>query len=121
MSNRRIKQMGSLLKETLAQLIMREVSDPRLQNIVVTDVDMSADLKIARVYFTKSQMESEWNEKEALQGFKKAGPYLRKMIGEKMDLRSVPELRFEKDTHTEELNRILGLIEAENPQKPEKK
>ena len=113
MSSRRIKQMGSLIKETLAQLLLREVSDPRLQNVVVTDVEMSADLKIARVYFSKSEMEPSWNEKEALQGFKKASPYLRRMIGEKMELRSVPELRFERDTHNEELNRILNLIETE--------
>ena len=113
--------MSSLLKEALAQLIQREVSDPRLQNIVVTDVDMSADLKIARVYFTKSQMEPSWDEKEALAGFKKAAPYLRRMLGEKMDLKSVPELRFEKDTHTDQLNRILHLIDLENPNKPEKK
>jgi len=113
MSTRRTKQMGSLIQETLAQLLQREVSDPRLQNIVVTDVQMSADLKLARVYFTKAQSAIDWNEKESLQGFKKASPYLRKMIGERLELRSVPELRFEKDTHPEELNRLLNLIETE--------
>jgi ribosome-binding factor A len=105
--------MNSLVQEALAQLLMREVSDPRLQNIVVTDVEMSADLKIAKVYFTKSEMGPDWSEKEALQGFKKASPYLKRMLGERLGLRSVPELRFEKDTHSEELNRILNLIEKE--------
>lgn len=113
MSTRRTKQMGSLIQETLAQLLLREVSDPRLQNIVVTDVQMSADLKVARVFFTKAESAADWSEKESLQGFKKATPYLRKMVGQRLELRSVPELRFEKDTHHEELNKILHLIDTE--------
>lgn len=113
MSTRRTKQMGSLIQETLAQLILRSVSDPRLQNVVVTEVQMSPDLKQARVYFTKTEVGESWNEKEVLQGFKKASPYLRRMLGQKLDLRSVPELRFEKDNHNEGLNRILHLIETE--------
>lgn len=114
MSSRRTKQMGSLMKETLASLLMRQVSDPRLQNVVVTDVQMSPDLKVAHVYFTKNEVESGWSEKEALQGFKKASPYLRKMLGESLELRSVPELRFERDTHNEDLNRLLHLMETES-------
>jgi ribosome-binding factor A len=110
--------MGSLIQETLAQLLLREVSDPRLQNIVVTDVQMSSDLKVARIYFTKAESAADWNEKESLQAFKKANPYLRRMIGQRLDLRSVPELRFERDTHREELNRILHLIDTEGQAKP---
>lgn len=119
MSSRRTKQMGSLIQETLARLLMRQVSDPRLQNIVVTEVQMSPDLKVARVYFTKSQEASTWSEKEALQGFKKATPYLRKMIGEGLELRSIPELRFERDTHQAELNHLLALIENEGKKRGE--
>lgn len=114
MSSRRTKQMGSLIQETLAQLLMRQVSDPRLQNIVVTEVEMSPDLKVAHVYFTKSQVEPGWLEKEALQGFKKASPYLRKIIGQSLELRSVPELRFERDTHNEDINRLFNLMESES-------
>jgi len=114
MSSRRTKQMGSLVQETLASLLMREVSDPRLQNIVVTDVQMSPDLKVGHVYFTKSSVQDEWSEKEAIQGFKKATPYLRRMLGERLELRSVPELRFERDTHNEDLNRLLQLMESAN-------
>lgn len=113
MSTRRTKQMGSLVQETLANLLLRSVSDPRLQNIVVTEVSMSPDLKQAKVYFTKSEVGEDWNEKEALQGFKKAAPYLKRMIGQRLELRSIPELRFERDTHSAGLNRILNLIESE--------
>lgn len=113
MSSRRTKQVGSSIMETLAEVLLREVSDPRLQNIVITDVQMSADLKVARVYFTKTSVEENWNEKESLQGFKQAHPFLKRMLGKRLALRSVPELRFERDTHGTELNRILNLIETE--------
>lgn len=113
MSSRRTKQMGSLIQETLARLLMRQVSDPRLQDIVVTEVQMSPDLKIARVFFTKSQTDGQWSEKEAVAGFKKASPYLRRMIGEELELRSIPEFRFERDNHQDELNRLLHLIETQ--------
>lgn len=105
--------MGSLVQETLASLILRSVADPRLQNIVVTEVVMSPDLKQAKVYFSKTDVGETWDEKEALQGFKKASPYLRRMLGERLELRSVPELRFERDTHNADLNRILNLIDTE--------
>jgi ribosome-binding factor A len=105
--------MGSLVHETLAQLLLKSVSDPRLQDVVVTEVEMSGDLKQARVYFTKTDVEKDWSEKEVLQGFKKAAPYLKRMLGQKLELRSVPELQFERDTHSEGLNRLLHLIETE--------
>jgi ribosome-binding factor A len=117
MSTRRTKQMGGLIQETLAQLLLRSVSDPRLQNVVVTDVVMSADLKVAKIYFTKTQVEQSWNEKEVLQGFKKAGPYLKRMLGQELELRSVPELRFLKDTHGEGVNRLFHLMENESTSK----
>jgi len=110
--------MGGLIQETLAQLLLRSVSDPRLQNVVVTEVVMSADLKVAKIYFTKTQVEQSWSEKEVLQGFKKAGPYLKRILGQELKLRSIPELRFIKDTHGEGVNRLLHLIEKEGAFKP---
>jgi len=114
MSTRRTKQMGSLVQETLANLLMRSVSDPRLQEVVVTEVQMSPDLKQAKVFFTKTGLEQQWNEKDVLQGFKKATPYLKRMLGQRLELRSIPELRFERDNHSDGLNRILSLIENQS-------
>ena len=112
MSSRRIKQMSSLMREQLARLLLHELNDPRLQDLVVTEVEMTGDLKRAYVYYTRGALTGSASDKEVLEGLKKAAPFIRKRLGSELDLRSVPELQFELDTHGKDLNRILSLLES---------
>ena len=111
MSNRRVKQVGSLVREQLAQLLLNEISDPMLRDIVVTEVEMSPDLKVAHIYYTQGAQSKPLKEKELDQGFKRASSFLRRRIGVELELRSVPELRFIMDKHGENLGRVLSLID----------
>lgn len=121
MSNtRRLKQVGILIRETLAELMLTEVSDPMLSNLVITDVVMTADLKQASVYYThgittEEVVNTAQTSKMMERAFERAMPFLRRKVGQVLKLRSVPELHFRLDTHGEELHRVLGLLDTVKP------
>ena len=102
--------MAGLLRETLSQVLLYEVSDPALKGLLVTEVDLSPDLKHAKVFY--SQHEQGIKEKEILKGFERALPFLKRRISQELDLRYIPELKFILDTHTDELNHLLSVMDT---------
>jgi len=116
MSNtRRPKRMAALLQSVLSKVLLEEVSDPYLREVLVTEVDVSADLKHAKVFFSQRNQKKE---KDLEKGFQRAMPFLKRRISEELDLRYVPELRFTLDKHTDELNHLLSVmkdVEEGNP------
>lgn len=96
------------LQHELAQLIRSELSDPRVAGITVTGVDVSPDMRQARV--TVSLLGSDEQLKEAVAGLNHAAGKLRHGLGERVRLRTVPALRFVPDLALREGDRISGLI-----------
>ncbi|PIQ43599.1 MAG: ribosome-binding factor A [Gammaproteobacteria bacterium CG11_big_fil_rev_8_21_14_0_20_46_22] len=92
-SPERVARVARALQQVLAELIAREVKDPRVQGVTITDVDVSRDLAHARVYLAFSHE----NIAETLKGFEKASGFLRKRVGEELDLRITPSLKFYHD------------------------
>lgn len=93
--------------------MLHDVRDPRLSGVVVNDVRVSPDLKIARVYVRHLAVEPA--EKAVLAGLAKASTYLRRRLGEDLGLRWVPELRFEYDHLADDAARIEGLLASIGP------
>ncbi len=90
--------------------LLRSVKDPRVQQgmISVTRVETTGDLRYAKVWLS---VLGELNEKEFKRGLKSCGPWLRRELGEKLNLRYTPELVFELDHSIEYGARISRLIE----------
>lgn len=110
--SRRTERVNSLIRSTLSKILLEEVSDPALQDIMVTEVELSPDLKNARVFYSKTHFhESALKDAEIKKGLKRVNPFLRKQLAQELELRVVPELRFEEDTHSEDVNRIMHLLE----------
>ncbi len=103
----RAQKMASILRGEIARLLISEVSDPRLKNIVITEVELTKDLRQAKVFY-ESGLSSD--VKEVKRGLSKAVPFFRRRIGSNLDLKYVPELTFESDEHGNNLNRILGVL-----------
>jgi ribosome-binding factor A len=99
--------VASLIRSELARLLIEEISDPRLKEVVITEVELSKDLKHARVLFAKG----EANLKEVDRGLHRAIPFFRRKLGDNLQLRFVPELDFQVDTHGDSLNRLLHLFD----------
>ncbi len=103
----RADRVGGLIQATLSDLLRKGIRDPRLEMITITAVKMSADLKLARVYFTiyGGRQRSE----AAVRGFDSARGYIKRSLAGRLGLRYMPDLQFFWDesfdygTHIDEL------------------
>ncbi|WP_028079063.1 30S ribosome-binding factor RbfA [Solimonas soli] len=101
-------RLNTQLQGELALLIRNELSDPRVLGITVTGVDVSPDLRNARV--TVSLLGSDQQLKDAIKGLAHAAGKLRHELGERLSLRYVPQLHFTADVAMREGDRISALI-----------
>jgi len=106
---KRSERVAGQLRRELAQVIQREVKDPAIGFISISDVEVTRDLAHAKVFVTVFETEKAAATLEALQ---RKGPYLRHRLSQEMRLRSVPELHFHHDSSVETGQRMDSLIEA---------
>ena len=89
-------------------MLIREISDPRLQQIFVTDVKVDRELAFADVYV--SAVEGTERSKEVLAGLKSASGFVRRALAARVDLRTFPRLRFHWDPTPENADHIEKLL-----------
>lgn len=99
--SRRSIRLADLIRRDLAMLLVEEVQDPRLEMVTISGVKMNSDLTIAKVFYTCS--DDPVRREEIAASLDKAGGYLRMLLGHRLKLRTVPELRFERDTFLEDM------------------
>jgi len=115
-TRRRPQRLSSQIREELSLILLREVRDPGIGFITVTDVELTADLRLAKVYV--SVMGSEEERARALSGLERAGGFIRHKLGERLTVRFIPELSFRLDQSLDYGERIDRLLEQIKP-KPE--
>ncbi len=105
-----IKQdrMGDRIRVILSELLLREVSDPRLQGVTVTEVKLDPELMFADVYI--NALADESRRDEVMQGVSRASGFLRREVGQRVRLRNTPELHFHWDVTLERGERINQLL-----------
>ena len=110
MSQQRIGRINEEIQKELSSLI-RTLKDPRVQNamISITTVDTTGDLRYAKVYVSVLQKE---RAREVLKGLKSAGGFLRREIGQKLQLRYTPELVFAEDDSITKGARMYALLSS---------
>lgn len=115
MANRdfdRTDRVSQKLQEILAKLLLREIRDPRLQGMEITDVDISPDLKHAQVYWVLIERSDEEGRQEAAEeGLENAVGYLKREVGERLDTKYTPDLDFRYDESIERGRRIESLLD----------
>jgi ribosome-binding factor A len=100
-SSRRSIRLADMIQRELAQFLQEEVQDPRLEFVTISGVKMNVDLSIAKVFYTCT--DDLIRQEEIAQSLSKARGYLRTLLGKRLNLRSTPELRFERDTFLEDM------------------
>lgn len=113
-SQARARRVGERIQEELADILMRQASDPRLKSITITGVDVDRELAFATVYI--SATDSEDRAEEVLQGFESAQGFLRSQLAARIQLRSFPQLRFRWDltqTRAARIEELLAQIKDE--------
>ncbi len=113
MPSRRSRRVAELVKQEVAIIIASRLSDPRLSQARVTEVEMSSDLRRAYVYFSCAR-----ETREAVQvGFERARGFIKKQLAPRLKLKFMPDLVFRHDPsidHGEDMDRLLASLRDEN-------
>lgn len=104
------QRMADAIREKIATSIIHELKDPRVQGlmITITKVEMTPDLKLARVYV--SILDKEKDHQKILKGLKNAKGFLKSKVGQNIKLRHVPDLEFKLDESLDYSERIDQLL-----------
>lgn len=108
-TSKRAMRVADQIRMEVAEIIMRKTKDPRVSDVTVTDVELTNDLRLARVYVTTLQ--GGQAETDALEGLAKASGFIRAELGRRLHLRYTPELIFKKDSSGPQAERIQSLLE----------
>lgn len=114
----RPKRIASELREYISEIIRDELKDPRIGFVTITGIEVSDDIKNAKVFF--STLGGEEEKKRAAEGLNSASGFIRKSLGEKMRIKFTPELIFRLDESTEYSLYLNKLFDTINKQKDKK-
>ena len=112
MGQLRVEKVQELIKQEVSNMILRELKDPRLGFVTVTQVDVTGDLRYAKIYV--SLMGTDEQKTECWTGLQKALGFIRSEIGKRIRLRCTPELSFQIDTSLDYSVRIQELLNQIN-------
>ena len=105
---KRADRVADQIRMEVADILMRKIKDPRVRSVTVTDVQLTADLRIAYIFVTT--MEKDQAEREVFAGLSKASGFIRAELGRRLALRYLPELNFKKDVCGLRGDRVLELL-----------
>ena len=106
--NSRARRVADQMHRELAEMLSRKISDPRLHGVTVSGVEVSRDLRYAKVYVVTHQNEESAPVMTAL---KHAAGFMRRGLSKRLSLRSMPELRFVYDQTLDRAHHISALID----------
>lgn len=112
----RMRRISERVREELSAMLVKEVADPRLSGIQVTEVKVDRELAYADVFV--SAVEGAERSAEVLAGLRHAAGFFRSELAARVDLRAFPKLRFHWDPtpeHADHIERLLAQIRTETP------
>lgn len=107
-SGLRLQRIADRIREELSEMLIREISDPRLHLIYVTDVKVDKELAYADIYV--SAVEGVSRSKDVLAGLESACGFIRRTLASRIELRTFPRLRFHWDVTPENADHIEKLL-----------
>jgi len=111
-SYQRTDRVADIIRREIADVLQREVKDPRLHFVTITDVQVSKDLRNAKIYFATMK---QGEELEAIhQGLKRAAGFMQRKLGARLSMRYTPHISFFYDSSIEtgsRMDKILKDIE----------
>jgi ribosome-binding factor A len=108
MQGKRLDRVNQLIKEEVSMLLQRELKDPRLGFVTVTEVDTAKDLRLAKVFVSVLGDDEQW--KTSMAALTSARGFVRNWLRQHLDLRITPEIVFHPDRSMEHAARIQALL-----------
>jgi len=112
MQGKRLDRVNQLIKEEISMVLQRELKDPRLGFVTVTEVETANDLRLAKVFVSVLGDEAKWTS--SLAALKSARGFIRHWLRGHLDLRVTPELDFRADRSMVHGARIQELLKQLN-------
>ena len=115
MSSRRVLKAAQAIREVVSTAIITDLRDPRIENVTVTRVEVSGDMRYARIHV--SVMGEKTKPREVLKGLNNATGFLQRKVANRIDTRYTPKLQFVLDEglkHSLEVTRILEEVLPSN-------
>ncbi len=114
----RSARVAERIHTELADMLLREVKDPRVRNVAITKVEVTPDLRKATVYFSRYGEErgGEAEIDEGLEGLERASGFLQRMVASRLQIRRAPRLEFRVDLtlhHEERIGRLFHDLHDE--------
>lgn len=116
MDELRSERVARALRREISDILRNEIKDPRVGFVSITDVEVSPDLRQAKVYF--SVMGAGDEKKRAAEGLNSATGFIRTEVGRRIRLRHAPEIAFELDESIERGVRVIDLMNKLADQRP---
>ena len=107
----RSERVGQQIHEILASLVLSELQDPRTRDVQISGIEVTPDMRQARVFFLLLNSEDERDIELATSGLNRATGFLRRALGERMTIKHTPEISFEYDVSVQNARRIEALLE----------
>jgi len=108
MTSRRVQKAAEAIREVVSMAILTELKDPRVENVTVTYVEVSPDMRQAKVHV--SVMGDDAKQKLCLHGLQSSAGFLQAKVGKRIDTRFTPRLRFELDMGVKKSLAIAQLL-----------
>ena len=118
MGENRIQRIATLIKKEVAEMLIREVKDPRIGMVTITGVAVSKDLRIAHIYY--SALGSEKQIQDSVIGLRQAAKFIQREIGRRIRLRYTPAIDFQFDHSLEYGSHIDKILQDLSLHKEEK-
>lgn len=118
-SGLRLQRIADRIRQEFSDMLIREISDPRLKLIYVTDVKVDKEMAFADIFV--SAVEGMSRSKEVLNGLESASGFIRRTLAGRVEMRVFPQLRFHWDPTPENADRIEKVLaELRNKKSVEK-
>ena len=110
MSVRRAERVGEAVREVIADMLVREIKDPRIGMVTLTTVELTDDLRHAKVFF--SCVGDAATRERSLHGLRSAAGFIRAQVTRRLKLRYAPEIIFQFDPSLEAADRLATLLKT---------
>ncbi|MDD3586042.1 MAG: 30S ribosome-binding factor RbfA [Thermoguttaceae bacterium] len=111
MASRRTLRAAEAIREVVAMAILKDLKDPRIQDVTVTGVEVAGDMKNAKVFV--SVRGNQAKEVLAIKGLQNASGFLQQKCAERIETRYIPRLHFEIDEGIKNLEAVTRILEEE--------
>lgn len=117
MSNRRVLKAAQAIREVVSMAILTDIKDPRVSDVTVTFVEVSADMRMAKVHV--SVMGDDTKQNLCLRGLQNSAGYLQSRVGRRIDTRYTPKIEFKLDKGMQHAMMVTRILEEVLPRERE--